>query len=256
MINVCKCGCGLEVKSGNLYINGHNKRKENSTIKKQCIICGNTFKSYKHKKQNTCSKSCGLMSMALTNTGRKNTAESCKKISNSLLGNTNFLGHTHSEETKNKIRLKSKEQWNNSLTRSKLLFGITKSILSGKYTPQNNSFIGRGYKEDLGHFVRSTWEANIARVLNYLKINYEYESKKCRFETDYGIIIFDFYIPSKDIYLEPKGYISNKQKIKYLNFVDKYPKIAKKVYIIDGEVYNKISEKFNELLPIWERRNK
>lgn len=40
-----------------------------------------------------------------------------------------------------------------------------------------------GIREDLGHFVRSTWEANFARVLKFEGVEYIYEPRgmKCDF---------------------------------------------------------------------------
>src|SRR3954470_500547 len=60
-----------------------------------------------------------------------------------------------------------------------------------------------GWREDLDHFVRSSWEANVARVLRYLGVEYDYEATVF----DLGLTTYtpDFRIHAK-LYLEVKGW--------------------------------------------------
>lgn len=44
---LCKCGCGDFVKKNNDYVNGHNCKGKCSKITKNCLYCGNEFKTYK-----------------------------------------------------------------------------------------------------------------------------------------------------------------------------------------------------------------
>lgn len=61
-----------------------------------------------------------------------------------------------------------------------------------------------GFRDDIGHFVRSSWEADFARLWKYLKVPYEYE--KHRFDLDeFGKYKPDFYLPELDRYYEVKG---------------------------------------------------
>jgi len=109
-----------------------------------------------------------------------------------------------------------------------------------------------GHRADIGHFVRSTWEANIARILIFLGKKYEYESKNCRFITDYGVLILDFYLPEEDIYLDPKSYLLEEKRLKLENFIELYPEIAKKVFVIDKEPYELLKIMFREKISNWE----
>jgi len=135
---------------------------------------------------------------------------------------------------------------------------ISKTLLDGLATgriklPENKNHRSKaGHREDIGHFVRSTWEANICRILNFLDIEYEYERKICRFKTNCGILILDFYLPDKDIYLEPKAYLSKEKRLKLRNFVKLYPEIAEKTFIIDEETYELLKIMFREKISNWE----
>lgn len=52
--------------------------------------------------------------------------------------------------------------------------------------PTRHTWGRGGFREDLGHYVRSTWEANYARVLLFLDHEYEYEPSglRCDFLVD------------------------------------------------------------------------
>jgi hypothetical protein len=60
-----------------------------------------------------------------------------------------------------------------------------------------------GMQEDLGHFTRSSWETNVARILKYLKLEYEFEPT---FKLEDGRYFHpDFYLKDWDVYIEVKG---------------------------------------------------
>jgi hypothetical protein len=60
-----------------------------------------------------------------------------------------------------------------------------------------------GMQEDLGHFTRSSWETNVARILKYLKLEYEFEPT---FQLQDGRYFHpDFYLKDWDVYIEVKG---------------------------------------------------
>jgi hypothetical protein len=74
-----------------------------------------------------------------------------------------------------------------------------------------------GFIEDLGHYVRSSWEENYCRILQYLKIEYLYEPKA--FDLGEGLIyIPDIYIPAKDIWIEIKGFYRGRDEDKIFKF--------------------------------------
>ena len=104
-----------------------------------------------------------------------------------------------------------------------------------------------GFREDLGHNCRSTWEANFARILNYKGIKYEYE--KHRLETPYGLYIPDFAIPSKGYFIEVKGYeIDNKQK-KKRDYVNIHYGI---IYMVRRNKYIQLRKKYKKRINKWE----
>lgn len=120
-----------------------------------------------------------------------------------------------------------------------------------------------GKRKDLGIYVRSTWEANYARYLNWLigigeikKWEYEVDTfefhkikKGTRFYTP------DFKITNKDgsiEYHEVKGYMDKRSQTKLNRMKKYYPDI--KIVLIDKEVYYAIKKDVSGLVENWERR--
>lgn len=65
-----------------------------------------------------------------------------------------------------------------------------------------------GIREDIGHYVRSRWEANVCRICNYCKREYEYEKQRFAVTvngTEYTYCP-DLYFPKKKLYYEIKGH--------------------------------------------------
>jgi len=91
------------------------------------------------------------------------------------------------------------------------------------------------FREDLGHICRSSWEANICRILKFINLRYEYESSRCHFNLDDCVYICDWYLPEVNIYIKCKGYLRD-HGVKLRKFANKYPNIQLKV--IDSDVYN------------------
>lgn len=99
-----------------------------------------------------------------------------------------------------------------------------------------------GYRTDIGHFVRSTWEANICRIFHQYKINYEYEPKEFKL-SDGTIYIPDLYIPSKNLWIEIKGYAHSVWIKKFKLFTKEYPHIN--IVVINGQNYKNIINNIN-----------
>lgn len=102
-----------------------------------------------------------------------------------------------------------------------------------------------GYRESLGYF-RSSWEANIARYLNYLKKNkiikdWKYEPKRFIFDkikrgTTSYLPDFQVFFKDRIEWWEVKGYWRQKGKTAVRRFRKYFPEeiliiIAKKEYI-------------------------
>lgn len=89
-----------------------------------------------------------------------------------------------------------------------------------------------GKREDLGDiYFRSSWEANLARVLNLKKKKWEYEPKTFVFKNlTKGSVAYlpDFYVKNmegrnKDVWIEVKGKMNPGDYTKMLNFKRQYP---------------------------------
>ena len=147
-----------------------------------------------------------------------------------------------------------KSRTQQDITRQKISKTMRDKILNGIMTPKANGSRGKfGYRVDLNnHFFWSMWEANIARILNYLKIKWEYESKNCRFETKLGTLILDFYLPGLNRYIEVKGYLTNNSKNKLETFSQLYKKESRNTFVIDGGSYKSLASLFKNKINGWE----
>jgi len=108
-----------------------------------------------------------------------------------------------------------------------------------------------GIRQDLGHYVRSRWEANICRLLKYLGIRYLFESDvfKLSNKEDRYIYIPDIKIAEKT-YIEVKGWETPKAKIKRELMAEQYPNIE--VIYIEEPTYKYLSNKYKDIIPDWE----
>lgn len=133
-------------------------------------------------------------------------------------------------------------------TRNKMSMAASKRMANSTYTK------GRGgYRKDIKHYVRSRWEANIARILNYESIDYEYEpdtfvlilenDKELRYRPDFKL---------EKHYIEVKGWWDLKSKrIKQLMNIQ-YPEIL--IEYISEKEYSELSAHYSNVIPKWERR--
>jgi len=104
-----------------------------------------------------------------------------------------------------------------------------------------------GFRDDLGHNVRSTWEANVARIFNYLGIEYEYEGETFRLgETCYTP---DFKLGAKQ-FCEVKGFMRPKSKMKIEKFIELFPEYS--LFLIDKDVYEFLEIEFSQKVSMWE----
>ena len=142
-------------------------------------------------------------------------------------------------EIKKKLRQNMLKLRNDPEFQRRRMEGLKKAILS----PRAKG----GFREDLGHYVRSTWEANICRILRFLKIPYEYEPEI--FQLSNGA----FYIPDlkvgNEIYFEIKAFWSDKARRKFELFKKEYPEI--KTALIEPAEYKLLEKRFKSLIN-WE----
>lgn len=117
-----------------------------------------------------------------------------------------------------------------------------------------------GIREDLGIYVRSSWEANYARYLNFLVkcqiiSKWEFEPDTFEFPVKRGSKFYtpDFKVFSPDggiEYHEVKGYLDQKSITKIKRFKIYYPQL--RIELIDSKVYSDIKRKFSKSILNWE----
>lgn len=213
--------------------------------------------------------------------GKQHSDETKIKIGIKSIGRKSFLGRKHSEETKSRlsqydhsghgVHFRSKvktfkgsnnpmfgkeqsdlcKQVNSQIRKGKKLSLIHRQKLLGHKNLNPNGWGKGGYREDLNHFVRSTWEANICRIFRYLGIIYEYEPTNKRICFDNCSYLPDFYLPQLDLYVEVKGsrFGNRDKKLELLYKQDPHFPIK----IIDGEVYNKLKREYFAKILKWEK---
>lgn len=82
-----------------------------------------------------------------------------------------------------------------------------------------------GYRKDIEMNVRSSWEANLVRVLNLYKIDFKFEPTVFSFPIKRGTKAYtpDFLLERNNEWIEVKGYLDDKSKIKLKRFKRYYP---------------------------------
>jgi hypothetical protein len=116
----------------------------------------------------------------------------------------------------------------------------TNNILSADKSKSNSSrgnaykHTKTGFREDIGLNVRSNWEANFVRILNGYKIKFEFEPTVFAFPIKRGTKGYtpDFYLTESDEWIEIKGYLDDKSKIKLRRFKRYYPEEFEKLICI------------------------
>lgn len=202
-----------------------------------------------------------------------------------------MLGKIHTVKTKRETSVRSKKMWSdpeskvNSLEfrekRAKISSKLMQDRLRKGWNPYSDG--KKGKRVDLGgQFFRSAWEANYARFLNFLGLEWEYEPSTFQFPVKRGVLTYtpDFYLPNDDVWIEIKGWLRAKDKIRLKRFKKYYPNNFGKMWIVihdpDSETknntkaiaflagdlgilknqlqgYNKIKKELAYLIPNWEQ---
>lgn len=129
----------------------------------------------------------------------------------------------------------------------------------GKITIRNeikfDKNTGHYYRTDLKHYFRSSWEANIARIFNFINIKWEYETRSFeRYREDkfMGCYFPDFFLEN-NIIVEIKGFWNADSRNKAVEFVKHYKDY--KYYIIDIDMYIDLKNKYQKSILEWEYDN-
>ena len=108
-----------------------------------------------------------------------------------------------------------------------------------------------GFRLDLNACYRSSWEANLARIFNYLKIPFEFE--KQGFDVEYEsrgyYYLPDFFLSNNKI-IEVKGFWNRESRDKVKGFRETYPDYE--LLTLDGDMYTTLSRLYSKHIPEWE----
>lgn len=118
-----------------------------------------------------------------------------------------------------------------------------------------------GHRNDLGIYVRSSWEANYARYLNFLVKNgviksWDYEPDTFEFigiKRGTRFYTPDFKVRNKDgqiEYHEVKGWMTPKSRTALDRMSRYYPDV--KIVLIAKKEYELLQRKIKPLIPLWE----
>ena len=179
-----------------------------------------------------------------------------------------FLGRHHSEEARLATSRSSRKMWadpesyvNSEEHRQAVSDRMTKANHGFKPGQHAYSRAKGGIRADLGIFVRSSWEANYSRYLNWLVglgeiRGWEYEPETFEFEgIKRGTRSYtpDFKVTNLDDsveYHEVKGWMDPKSRTKLKRMAKYHPDI--KIILIDKGVYYAIRSECKNLVPNWE----
>lgn len=172
-----------------------------------------------------------------------------------------FLGKHHDEKARQKMSIASRTRAANMTYEEKHEIAM-KAVKTkrengtpGNTTSNAYSRTKSGKREDLNNqFFRSAWEANVVRILNNLGVKWEYECKRFIFtENDTGVDSYqpDFYLSELDKWIEVKGWMDEKSKLRLKLFAEQYPEENNKLIVIDQNFYNLLRYTYFNL-PYWE----
>lgn len=105
-----------------------------------------------------------------------------------------------------------------------------------------------GVRSDLGMYFRSTWEANFARIQNFLNKKWSYERDTFQLEESMSYTP-DFFVEDENLYYEIKGRWTEKAKRQLTLMSIKFPNVIVKV--IDYVEYSKLKELYRHKVQ-WE----
>jgi len=124
------------------------------------------------------------------------------------------------------------------------------AVIGGKPTSPKAARGKAGIRKDVSEtmYFYSRWEANFARLLNYLKVDWVYQPKS--FDLISQTYTPDFYLPKHNTYIEVKNFLWKYSKIRDDKFRQLYPK--ENLILLLKEDYLKIEEKYSKLVENWE----
>jgi hypothetical protein len=131
-------------------------------------------------------------------------------------------------------------------------FSGTGNPMYGRSHKGGTAYSAAGFREDLGHYVRSSWEADFARVLKYMGLSYQYEPQRFTLVREDGSTMTyapDFFVPEEDCWYEIKGWMDKVSEEKIRLFTEQYPQES--IVIVDKTLFAEMQMKYRDLVK-WE----
>lgn len=168
----------------------------------------------------------------ISNGVKRNFKETGRKIDVNGIKNP-FYGKHHLEETRQILSEKS-----------------TANLLAGKTTIyQGRSFI----REDLKEYgnIMSSFEANYIRYLKHINEPFEYQIPILLSNNRWYIC--DFYLPNSKQFIELKGYLREKEKLKYELLKSSYLSMKWRMIMQASDEWKEITKKYCNQITRWEK---
>jgi len=124
----------------------------------------------------------------------------------------------------------------------------------GGYSTSPKAARGKaGIRKDIdnGIYFYSRWEANIARLFNYLGIKWIHQPRT--FDLGSQNYTPDFYLPDYNVYIEVKNFLWKYSRIRDRKFRKLYPDIN--LILLLKKDYLKLEKKYSHLIKNWEYKN-
>lgn len=222
------------------------------SVEKVCFraACLKNFSTIPSDPKIFCSKNCAA---TVNNTKRVISEQMKQKISRALLGKPNPLkGVIKIERIKGVCQNPEcgssivHERWQ---PRKFCSNACAMAIIGGKPTSPKAARAKAGIRADLGDFYfYSRWEANFARLLNFLGIEWLYQPQI--FDLGTQRYTPDFYLPKYTLFIEIKNFLSDFSANRDKKFRERYPENKLKMILKDE--YLQLQQKFAPLIKNWE----
>jgi len=127
------------------------------------------------------------------------------------------------------------------------------AVIGGKPTSPKAARGKAGIRKDISAIIYfySRWEANIARLFNYLGVKWLYQPKT--FDLGSQNYTPDFYLPDRNAYVEVKNFLWKYSKIRDRKFRKIYPDIN--LTLLLKKNYLKLENKYSKFIENWEYKN-
>ena len=127
------------------------------------------------------------------------------------------------------------------------------AVTGGRPTSPKAARGKAGIRKDISKtiYFYSRWEANIARLFNYLGIKWIYQPRT--FDLGSQNYTPDFYLPDYSTYIEVKNFLWKYSKIRDRKFRKLYPDIN--LILLLKKDYLELEKKYSHLIKNWEYKN-